>query len=231
MKTEDYKKSWAIEDVVRYFSCNRNKEADLYDSEKYFLDKFMKPGMSVLDFGCAAGGFLNVLSRTYGIDENDYHGVDVTPEMIAVARQKFPIANFHTSLEPMLEQSFSYDFVYSFGVLHMTLNWMRNIEKLYRLTRKYFVFDLRVIKDGPTIQDINRSYQTLKYFEGQKTAGRVPYVVLSDHEARTALNSIMARGDELFVYGYENSVSETVTSPYTKVFMTSFCIVKQGKED
>ena len=226
---EDYKKSWAIEDVVRYFSCNRNKEADLYDSEKYFLNKFMKPGMSVLDFGCAAGGLLNALSGMYGIDEKNYHGVDATPEMIAVARRKFPLAKFYSALEPLLEQNYTFNFVYSFGVLHMILDWRQNIEKLYRLTRNYLVFDLRVSKDGPTIQDINQSYQTLKCFDRQKIAGRVPYVVVSEHEVKATLNAIMDSDDELLEYGYENPVSETVTSPYKKVFMNSCCIVKANR--
>ena len=227
--SEDYKKSWAIEDVVRYFTCNRNKEADLYDSEKYFLNKFMEPGMSVLDFGCAAGGLLNALSGMYGIDEKYYHGVDATPEMIAAARRKFPLANFHINLEKLLKQNCSFDFVYSFGVLHMILDWREYIEKLYRLTKKCLVFDLRVSKDGPTIQDINQSYQTLKYFDDQKKASRVPYVVVSEHEVNVTLNAFMNRNDELLQYGYENPVSETVTSPYKKVFMISYCIIKTDK--
>ena len=225
--TKDYIKSWSSEGVVRYFSFNRNKEADVYNSEKYFLDRFMRSNMSVLDFGCAAGGFLNVLTSVYGIEEKNYHGVDATPEMLAVARRRFPLAKFHISLEPLLEQNCSFDFVYSFGVLHMILDWKENIERLYSLTSKYLGFDLRIYKDGPTIQDIKKSYQTLQYFEGQKNAGRVPYVILNDHEALATLNAIMQKDDELLQYGYENAVSETVTSPYKKVYMTSFCIVKK----
>ena len=90
------------------------------------------------------------------------------------------------------------------------------------------MFALRLTKNGPTVEDITQSYQTLRYFDGQEDAGRVPYVVVNDHEALDTLHSVIGKGKEILRYGYEHPVGATVTSPYTKVFMIAFCIVRKG---
>jgi len=224
----DYRENWSSQEALGFFKSHRNRAVDIYDSERYFLDRFLKPDMTVLDFGCAAGGFLSALSDSYGIAESRYCGVDIAPEMIRIARSTFPGAMFRTDIESLIQEGRRFDFTFSFGVIHMNLDWREILCKLYRISRQYLVFDLRIAPEGDTVEDIDSSYQVLKFFDGQQHAGKVPYVVIGRQEADRLLGKLITDGDEILSYGYLHPVSDTVVSPYRIVRMTSYCIIRNS---
>ena len=79
-RSNSYDKSWSQPNAVKFFSSCRNSIEEVYDSEKYFLTQVLKPGYSILDIGCAAGGFYNIFKH---IEPTiSYTGVDLSPEMI-----------------------------------------------------------------------------------------------------------------------------------------------------
>ena len=79
---------WNQDDVVDYFKNNRRTYNQLYDSEKYFInEKFVKKISSILDVGCASGGFNNIF-RTLN-NNISYYGVDVSQKNVENAKNIF----------------------------------------------------------------------------------------------------------------------------------------------
>jgi ubiquinone/menaquinone biosynthesis C-methylase UbiE len=92
-----------------------------------------------LEIGCGPGRLVKSLSRHFG----EIHGVDVSDEMIRLARERLgdiPHAHFHTtdgaSLPQFADESF--DFVYSYAVFQhipsrdVVLEYMREIRRLLK---------------------------------------------------------------------------------------------------
>jgi SAM-dependent methyltransferase len=232
MDKKKYLQSWNDENIVHFFASNRKTLADAYPSERHFLDKYLRSNMKVLDYGCAAGGFCNILNSAYQLSPENYWGVDQSLRMIETARQLYPSANFETNLHEMFNENIKFDLIFSFGVLHMTLEWEEILQALYDLSLKYLIFDLRVINDDPTVEDISRSFQKLGVVKGDNKQNviplNVPYIVLNKQDLDNRLNRIFGENDVVLRYGYRHPVSETVTSPYNEVEMAAFCVIKQA---
>ena len=64
MFNKEQLEGWSANDTVDFFVNHRNTYEDLYKSEKYFLTKELILSMdSILDVGCAAGGFCNICTK------------------------------------------------------------------------------------------------------------------------------------------------------------------------
>lgn len=229
MDDKRYLASWENENVIRFFTSNRNTPADVYPSEKHFLDKYLKPDMTVLDYGCATGGFCNILEIAYHVPPENYRGMDQSSKMIDAARLLYPRANFYTRISQIQEENQRFDLVFSFGVLHMTLDWEEILRRLYDLSSRYLIFDLRITQDGPSIEDISQSYQTLADDDDQDGVHtRVPYIVVNRADLERRFAEVFKGNPRILEYGYSHPVSETVTSPYNEVAMIVFCVIKEG---
>lgn len=219
------KKSWSHEDAVSYYSTHRNSVADVYESERFFLSKVIRFGSSVLDIGCAAGGFLNVFK---GIDPSvSYTGVDISEEMISQACRLHPGIDFRVSDGNKLPfENERFDIVFSSGALHMAPNWREILVEGWRVTKKYFVFDVRLREYPPSIEDARISYEKIA-FSGQwdgKTV--VPYIIIDVKKFIQSLDMLAPRPAARQVYGYFHRVSEMTVSPEKEVCMTMCCLVK-----
>ena len=51
---------WGKKNVINFYANNRDKISDLYDSEKKPLSFIKKQIKSILDYGCAVGGFYKI---------------------------------------------------------------------------------------------------------------------------------------------------------------------------
>jgi SAM-dependent methyltransferase len=61
-----------------------------YNENVFRLLRFIvEKGKTVLDIRCASGVFLNAVAPSRGV------GIDITPEMVEVARQTYPHLEFH----------------------------------------------------------------------------------------------------------------------------------------
>ena len=80
---------WGKKNVVDFYTNNRNKVSDLYLSEKKPLSFIKKKKIkSVIDYGCAVGGFYNIF-KIYFRKKISYHGLDTEINVIKEAKEKF----------------------------------------------------------------------------------------------------------------------------------------------
>tara|TARA_B110000027_G_scaffold48818_1_gene53435 strand:- start:6 stop:647 length:642 start_codon:yes stop_codon:yes gene_type:complete len=135
--------SWSQKKIIKHISENRKNYNDLYLGEKILLNEYFKKGFSVLDVGCAQGGFVNILSQRE--KKFSYLGIDYNEEMLAIAKKKQPKYKFinikKNNFSKYINQKF--DLVIIFGILHLNKEWKKIIKEGYKLTKKYLIFDLR----------------------------------------------------------------------------------------
>jgi len=101
----------------------------------------LPPGSHVVDLGCGSGVFTNVLQR------RGYRcsGVDLSPNLIAIARAKYSGIEFHTGdIERLPFADASFDGVLLSGVLHHLPDRSRCAAEVFRILRpggKFVAFD------------------------------------------------------------------------------------------
>lgn len=220
---------WSSEKVIQFYRANRSDSKSLYRSESVFLSKVLGHNSSLLDIGCAAGGFSKII-REFN-PAVTYTGVDISPRMIEEARLRFPGDDFRVidgSVLPFEDDSF--DAVISFGVLHMAETWKTLLAEGWRVCRNHFLFDVRLV-GGASVSDPSLSYQKLEFdgeWDGVTTA---PYFIVNIDEFMGTLALLSPVPTRLSAYGYFHPVSEMTVSPYSSVCMASFCLSKgdEGK--
>ncbi|MGE0269145.1 MAG: glycosyltransferase [Candidatus Omnitrophota bacterium] len=82
----------------------KQKNAYYYNTLKAFISQMIPKGSSVLEFGCGTGEILAYMEPSRGV------GVDLSEEMLKVARKKFPQYEFiHSPVEDFnLDEKFDY---------------------------------------------------------------------------------------------------------------------------
>src|SRR3989338_3812626 len=144
---------------------------------RYFFI-MLKKGMKVLDVGCAAGGFCNIMKKIeLGIS---YYGCDFTEALIRKAKKDHDHAEFLVANSTALPFRDNYfDLVNCAGTCHMIPNYLGAIKQMYRVSKKFCVFDVR-LTDKAIDFDINSCHQKL-CFKNNSWDGisQSPYIVLN----------------------------------------------------
>ena len=216
--------AWGLSGVLDFFAGRRGSTADVYPSEWFFLKDRLKEGVSVLDIGCAQGGFAAVIAEH--VKDFRYVGADVSPEMVARARSRFP---GHTFVE-VREGDFStlgderFDLVLVLGILHLHETWRETLAAAWARTKGALIFDLREW-EGPTIKDKARAYMTMDFHgkDDSHRAARVPYVLLNAADALRAVRGICASARRIQHHGYLHAPSGTAVVPTEEVMMNTWC--------
>ncbi|MEW6530048.1 MAG: class I SAM-dependent methyltransferase [Thermodesulfobacteriota bacterium] len=213
---------WAEhKDMVAFYESNRRLPEDLYPSERRFLPWLAKKSASVLDAGCAAGGFLNIW-RHYN-QSIAYTGVDVSATLIELAAGSHPDARFlHGNVTEGVPLPEKYaDCVEALGWLHWEPEYPRAIRELWRLTGKYLFIDLRLT--------VNRE---------EAIVGRQKMALVSDWDGATTTPYIAVPWIDLarplldlgpvtiLGYGYCGSPAETVIGIQEKICFAAFVLEK-----
>lgn len=91
---------------------------------EYYGQAGVLPSGSYLDVGCGTGNLFSILEQIYGrIGDYSYVGIDISSEMIRVARDTYSKGDFRVGDAEHLEfENSSFDFVISNSVLH----WLNN---------------------------------------------------------------------------------------------------------
>ena len=220
--------AWSLKNAVEFYKHHRNTVDQLYESEKAFLPDVIKKVRSVLDVGCGAGGFSKIMKT---LQPNVYYvGIDVAPKMIDAARILYPGTKFEVADGNKINYpDNSFDLVFCTGVIHHNPNYKEMIDEMYRVSRKYCIFDLPRLVPVDYKFDATESYMTLKErFEGElgdvsKEATRVPYFIIN---AKTIfdylLNELVPKPKKLFAVGYYGRTNPSVTMPFEEI---CFCVV------
>jgi len=100
---------------------------------------------SILDVGCGQGDFYGWLAEEK-VDV-DYHGIDITPAMVDIARARFPGARFDVrNVREDSPAERSYDFVFASGVFYLRRHepfdfLCRMVEAMFACCRKGAAFN------------------------------------------------------------------------------------------
>lgn len=130
-------------ELLSFYENHRNRPEDLYPSELHFLPWLAERVDSVLDVGCAAGGFRTIWqSFAPGIR---YEGVDLSPSLVEAARRPHPDTTFHVgdAVDGIDLPDRDADVVQALGWLHWVPEWERALTELWRLTDRFLFFDAR----------------------------------------------------------------------------------------
>lgn len=219
--------NWGLSGVLDFFAERRGTSAEVYPSEWFFLKDRLKEGLSVLDIGCAQGGFAAVIAEH--VKDFRYVGADVNPEMIARGRARFPKHTFVAVQEgdfsALGEERF--DLVLVLGILHLHETWRATLKAAWARTQGALIFDLREW-EGATIEDKARAYMTMDFSakDDLHRAARLPYVLLNAADALHAVRHICADAARLRHYGYLHAPSGTAVVPAEQVMMNTWCADK-----
>ena len=89
---------------------------------KIFLKDILKDEniRTILDYGCGDGYYLNYFLSVYS--EKNYYGVDISEEMISLAKEKNQAINFYILKDFTPPYNIKFDFIYSIAVFAHILN-------------------------------------------------------------------------------------------------------------
>jgi SAM-dependent methyltransferase len=213
--------AWAAKDSLEYYRTHRNRPADLYESERFFLPEVLPHVSEVLDVGCAAGGFSRIMRSFNPLLR--YTGVDITPGLIEIAKYDHPDCEFHVSDGihfPFAPEPF--ELVHCSGVLHLNSRWAEMLKSMWELTGMYLLFDIRLTR-GPSVAG------TLSLdLSGQGELQQpLPYYVLNMDEWLLTVRSLVPMASSVRAKGYTHAVSAMARLPIEQVIMAT-CLLTKG---
>ena len=207
---------------IKYYNKNRNKIKDLYRSEKAFFIKAIKKNKNIVDFGCAIGNFIKIIKQIKK-DKFDYIGLDNQPKLIKIAKKKFPKKKFYLIKSWRFPLKSKYDLVFSFGVLHHLKDWKKYIKSMKKISKKYLLFDVRLIK-GRTVNS-NKQYQKICFNDKWDGFSKIRYITINKNEFKKFLISELSEY-KIKILSYKNNVSENYVGKFKKVWMTTILAEK-----
>ena len=217
--------AWNQSNVVKFFDDNRVTTEDVYSSEWFFLKNHLRERMTVLDIGCAQGGFAGIIEEN--LDEFAYTGLDISEEMISKAKLKHPKQTFYHVNEndySIFENNTKFDVVLVLGILHLHETWRDTIKEAWGLTSSTLILDLRETFEQ-TIEDKTRSYFAMDINGNNNDYyGVLPYNVINAGEALETISSICSEATKISHFGYSQKPSSTTITPVDNIFANVYCI-------
>jgi SAM-dependent methyltransferase len=198
-------RAWADHpDLVAFYADHRRRPSDLYPSERRFLPWLASRADSVLDAGCAAGGFSEIWRHF--APELQYTGVDVSPALVETARRLHPEHEFvqgnvaaglplpdHTAMV-----------VQALGWLFWEPEYEAALEELWRLTGRWLFVDFRTVESD----DLTIGRQQIALVEEWDEVTTVPYLAVPWADLAELL--LRLRPARILGYGYLGPPAETV---------------------
>jgi hypothetical protein len=144
-----------------------------------------------------------------------------------LARQTYPEARFEVTdgvTIPFVDGAF--DLVHCTSVLVIEPRYREVWKEMYRVTSRFVLADMRLLKDIEGQQGLQDSHYRIQ-FDGQHQEAVVPYVVSDADEVVNGLLNLDPRPRALRGTGYFHEVSEMADTPYSQVCM-SILLVEKG---
>jgi SAM-dependent methyltransferase len=162
--------------LVAFYTTHRCKPEDLYPSERRFLPWLAFHATSVLDVGCAAGGFSQIWKHYR--QDIVYTGVDLSTKLIEVAQAFFPGSEFRVA-NPVSGLPFpdnAFDVVQALGWLFWEFDYAKSLEEMWRITRRWLFFDVRLVS---TEADVKVGEQRMTFGDEWDGQSITPYLTLA----------------------------------------------------
>jgi SAM-dependent methyltransferase len=218
---QDEQRIWSDAGSFKFFSASRNSPEDLYPSERRFLPELVAQVRTVLDVGCAAGGFSRIM-KSFN-PSLEYTGIDVNPEFVALASARYPDSRFevgdgiHFRTPPN-----SYELVHSSGILHLNSRYEDIVRGCYAQASRNLLCDFRLTR-GPRVEGT----LTLDFDADGRARPPLPYIVVNVDELLAMLGRLQPAPAAIRMHGYFHEPSHMASIPLTKVIM-SFVVIEKG---
>jgi SAM-dependent methyltransferase len=196
----DFHRRWEEPDVVGQFADK--SIGQFFRSEIHFLNEIATDIESVLDVGCAAGRFIELL-RHYRVTA-PFTGIDVSSTSIELARSNYPRARFICGDALECDLTGSYSLVNATGVLQHDPRFESIIGRMLDWSSRYVLFDVKFADIADHITDI-----ALAYCGG---IHRAHYILLAPAKF---LGWLGKRGgiSRISVYGYQTPLNDRTVIP------------------
>jgi SAM-dependent methyltransferase len=196
---------WSVPETVEFYSNNRHEFSELYDSEKHFITKaFFSDLDSVLDVGCAAGGFFNIFKSLNS--EIHYTGLDVSLNLIEAARRRYGHSKspefIHYDGVSGFPVTAAYDLVFCSGALHLIDNWKEIFTNMVDRADKYVLADFRVTESESYVGNFIFDFADKREHSNFSTK----YYVININEL-LAFFKQHEKISKIEIYGYERTPS------------------------
>ena len=195
----DEQRAWLSPESLDYYRRHRQTPDDLYPSERFFLPDVLRQVDSMLDVGCAAGGFSEIVRALN--PRVRYVGVDISPAFVETARAEHPHAEFlpGDGLHFSTPEG-SFDLVHSSGVLHLNLRFRDMIAAMWQQTRRFLLCDLRLTTGAPEIGRMESPFD-------EATPVSLPYVVLTVPDVQSMFRALDPPPGRIAIRGYRHRAS------------------------
>ena len=224
--------SYTTKEIALYFSTNRIKWKQFYDSEKEIFKKLdLNKNKSVLDIGCGCGGLGLALEEKFSIE--DYTGIDINQPAIEAGKLLNPGSNLligdvlDVSKDHLKTKQF--DLVCSLSCIDWNVEFRDMLAVAWDHVKPGgdFVATFRLTdKKGTT--NFNESHQYINY-EGKKEGELAAYVVLNIIDLFSDLKSFMPKS--IKAKGYWGAPSSSAVTPYSELCFAAFAIKKRKTEE
>jgi len=114
--------------IAKDYDHWKNKNKYYYENIKTFINRLVRPGSRVLEVGCATGEVLAATKPKLGV------GIDISREMVKLAREKFPEYTFiNTSIENF-ETTEKFDYVIMVDVIDHAYDIMDVFQSIHKIS-------------------------------------------------------------------------------------------------
>jgi SAM-dependent methyltransferase len=212
-------------DLVEHYASARNRAEDLYPSEARFLPWLAGRADSILDVGCASGGFADIW-RSYA-PELRYQGADRSASLVAAAARLHPADQFIEAdcVTGLPFEAESATVVQALGWLHWEPDYERALRELWRVTGRYLLCDFRIHDES---DDDVEGIQRLALAGTWDGATTVPYVCASWR--RLASLFLELAPSRILGYGYHGQPRDADVA-VNRVCFAAFVLERGGSSE
>ncbi len=210
--------------MAEFFSTARSRPGDLYLSERLVLPSLAEASSSVLDIGCAVGGFASIF-RHYN-QAIEYVGVDVVHSLLREAHKRHPETLWvHSDAVNLPFAKRTFDLVWSSGIMHLNSAYRTMIERAWQVSRKWLACDFRIALEGtePTVGSFD-----LDFGGSGQVSSPLPYFVLAEDELMDVIRGLDPVPTRVTIQGYPARVSPMARDVPKEVLML-FVVLEHGR--
>lgn len=220
-------KYWGLKPSIEYFKSKRKNINHLYEGERKIFSKVIFEKCSILDIGCAEGGFIKIIKSF--VKNFDYTGVDVNRKMINLAKKKNPKHKFYEKND--FYQKFRYkkfDIVLILGLLHLNKEWKKILLKDSKFSKKYLIFDLRET-NKKSLENIKKSYFRMNFNSKIKKYRKIhiPYNILNSKKVGSFLDNKLKTFKRKILIKYKGKPSVNAKTSHKVVTFSNYCLEKK----